>query len=126
MAYNPYYQLYPQQNFQAGGIVHVQNEGVARNYPVAPGNSVTFINDTAPYCYIKTVGYMPTDPPDFRIYQRVDNMPAEASTAPSEARNSEGYNLATDTLKGEIEALRCRIEALENKTKPASRKETEK
>lgn len=129
MAYNPYYSLYPQyqQNYQqTSGLVHVQNEATARNYPVAPGNSVTFINDTAPFCYIKTVGYMPTDPPDFRVYQRIDNAPTEAATAPTEAHNAEGYNSTADSLKGEIEALRSRIEALESKGRPATRKETEK
>ena len=66
MCYQPMYQPYTQpytqmqnqpQNVapvqQNGGFVRVQNENEARMYPVAPGNSVTFINENAPYCYTK-------------------------------------------------------------------------
>ena len=56
MAYNyfpqyyPNYQVTPQvnnstQQIQNGGFINVRSELEARNYPVAPGNSVTFKND---------------------------------------------------------------------------------
>lgn len=124
--YNPNYQPNYQQNYQqfTNGLVHVQSESIARNYPVAPGNSVTFINDTAPFCYIKTVGYMPTDAPDFRIYKRIDDVPTEAPTAPTQPHNQDPADTVGESIKAELAALRSRIEALENKSRPASRKET--
>ena len=55
--YNPYYQQ-PQMNYQPqqipsqiqnNGFISVRSELEARNYPVAPGNSITFKDETAPY-----------------------------------------------------------------------------
>lgn len=44
---NPYFQPQYQQPQQTG-LVSVPNIEAARNYPVAPGNSVTFKDENAP------------------------------------------------------------------------------
>ena len=51
MAYNPYYPYYGQQSqqMQSNGLVSVRSIDEALRYPVAPGNSVTFKDETAPY-----------------------------------------------------------------------------
>lgn len=60
-------QAQPTQN----GFIRVQNENEARMYPVAPGNSVTFINENAPYCYTKSVDMSQLDRPKFEKYRLV-------------------------------------------------------
>lgn len=67
-------QMIPQQQtqqIQNGGFVPVPSEEVARNYPVAPGNSVTFKNENAPYVYTKTMGFSQLDRPIFEKYKLV-------------------------------------------------------
>ena len=43
-----------QPQIQNGGFISVRNEQEARNYPIAPGNSVTFKDENMPYVYVKT------------------------------------------------------------------------
>lgn len=71
--FNPYYQQQmpqiqqqmPQQvqqpQIQATNFLTVPSEEIARNYPVAPGNSITFKNENAPYVYSKTMGFSQLD-----------------------------------------------------------------
>ena len=40
-------------------------------YPVAPGNSVTFIDENAPYCYTKSVDMSQLNRPTFEKYRLV-------------------------------------------------------
>ena len=82
----PFYQNYPnynqmfipqQQNVQQptqiqnGGFVVVKDVNEALNYPVAPGNSVTFKNESQPYIYTKTLGFSQLDQPIFEIFRLV-------------------------------------------------------
>lgn len=60
-----------QQQIQNGGFISVRNEQDARNYPVAPGNSITFKDETAPYVYTKTMGFSQLDTPIFERYKLV-------------------------------------------------------
>lgn len=76
--YPQYYQPYPQpvqqpqqQAPRQSGFVPVQSENDAKMYPVAPGNSVTFIDENAPYCYVKTMGFSQLDRPRFEKYRLV-------------------------------------------------------
>lgn len=60
-----------QQQIQNGGFISVRNESEARSYPVAPGNSITFKDETAPYVYTKTMGFSQLDQPIFEKYKLV-------------------------------------------------------
>ena len=64
------YQQAQQQPMQAG-FVRVQSENEARMYPVAPGNSVMFIDENSPYCYTKTMDISQLDRPKFDKYRLV-------------------------------------------------------
>ena len=78
-SYNPMYyqqlqnmqQPQQQQNnqqapqIQNGGFIIVKDINEAMNYPVAPGNSVTFKNENQPYIYTKTLGFSQLDQPIF-------------------------------------------------------------
>lgn len=72
----------PQQNqqIQNGGFIPVPSEEFARNYPVAPGNSVTFKNESMPYVYTKTMGFSQLDRPIFEKYKLVKENSEEDSS----------------------------------------------
>lgn len=134
--YNPYYpQGYyqPQQQqmqtpaptapqIQNGGFVSVRNEAEARNYPVAPGNSITFKDETAPYVYTKTMGFSQLDRPVFDKYRLVkEETPVEThETRQNDVLELDPINTTIDALKAEIEAIWSEIETIKKKPTPKS------
>ena len=67
MAY-PYYN-YPQQQTQSSLFVRVKDEGEMLNYPVAPGCSVQFIDDSITHLWVKTAGLSQFDRPSVEKYK---------------------------------------------------------
>lgn len=65
MAY-PYYQNYPQQN---SVFVRVRDENEMLNYPVAPGCSVLFIDESISHLWVKTAGLSQFDRPSVEKYK---------------------------------------------------------
>lgn len=146
-AYNPYQQFQPNfqqqqqvpnniqpsfqqsqqaQQIQNGGFVSVHNENEARNYPIAPGNSVTFKDENAPYVYTKTQGFSQLDRPVFEKYRLVkeeDYQPQQiAQNAPTSAEKTEQASNIDYALKSDLRALWGEIEALK-KQMPKSKEE---
>ena len=144
-AYNPYQQYQPnfqqqmqnqsnyqqsqqpiQQQIQNGGFVSVHNENEARNYPIAPGNSVTFKDENAPYVYTKTQGFSQLDRPVFEKYRLVkeeEYQPQQvAQNAPASAEKAEQASNIDYALKSDLKALWDEIEALK-KQMPKSKEE---
>lgn len=121
--YNPYY--YPQQynqqvqsqamQIQNGGFIPVPSEDVARNYPVAPGNSVTFKNENAPYVYTKTMGFSQLDRPLFERYKLVKEED-EQFVEPPKNENENIY----EEMQKQIELLWGEVNALKQPKKPAT------
>ena len=116
---NPYQQLLQMQNQQQqqnNNFIHVPSEEVARAYTVAPGGSVTFINDNAPYCYTKTAGVNQFDTPIFRKFRLVEETTMPEQQKPPQNVQAHATNTKSfENLSGEIEQLRSRVESLENK-----------
>lgn len=116
----------PQMQSISGGIIHVQSENEARQYPVAPGNSVTFIDDTQAFCYTKTMSTSQFDAPVFKKFKLVevpDNSTAQnAQNTPSQTVSQQGYNFEDFALKADLETLRAEIERIENKFENATPK----
>ena len=72
-AMQQYQQALTQSQIQNGSVfIHVQSEAQAREWPVAPNNSVTFINDNAPYCYTKSLGASSLDQPVFKRFRLLE------------------------------------------------------
>ncbi len=93
--------LQMQQQAQQGSnsFIHVPSEEAARAYAVAPGGSVTFINDNAPYCYTKTAGFNQFDAPIFRKFRLVEETNSgEQKPTSGQQENS----VTTDMLVEEI------------------------
>lgn len=131
---NPYGSYQPSQSAQAyqaqastqSGFIGVQNENEARLYPVAPGNSVTFRDESQPNTfYTKTMGNSPLDRPTFERYRLVKEDIAvgmsEATESPSKEKDIDlsAYVLKTDLqpFESKIAALQKDISMLKERTK---------
>lgn len=94
------------QQIQNGGFVSVRNMEEARNYPIAPGNSITFKDETAPYVYTKTMGFSQLDRPVFEKFRLVKEEDVQPLTAKKEP-NSPNY-----ALKAELEEVSQTVDGL--------------
>ena len=107
--YQPQYQQ-PQQ--MATGFVSVRNIEEAFNYPIAPGNSITFKDENAPYVYTKTKGFSPLEQPVFERYRLVKEEPGETVKMP---KNTPETPQADKSIQEQIDSLKKRITALEER-----------
>lgn len=112
-----------QPTIQQSGFVRVQSENEARMYPVAPGNSITFIDENAPYCYTKTMDFSQLDRPKFEKYRLVkeEDQPIQAAQSGEQSGNVSSQGYAT---KADVEALRGSLNELEEKVAKLSSKKT--
>lgn len=132
----PYYQGYPnynpiyyqqqlqnmqqmnnsQQNIQSspqiqnGGFVMVKDINEAMNYPVAPGNSVTFKNENLPYIYTKTLGFSQLDNPIFEKFRLVKEVDEKIEEVVDTTENNVPY--VEYVTKEEADSLRTEINVL--------------
>lgn len=122
MAYNFFPQFNPFGNMQPpvfqqpqqpqNGFMRVQSEEQARQYPVAVGNSMTFIDESKPYCYTKSMGFSQLDPPVFEKYKLVKEESSQSfQNAPEAPSKSEGIDLSTYAMKADVEACRTLYES---------------
>lgn len=131
---NPYmyqqqqpYQMPMQQQqqipqIQNGGFISVRNETEARNYPVAPGNSITFKDETSPYVYTKTMGFSQLDRPIFERYKLVKEESSEDTKAIIADEIID--NTVQKKLEGQISQLWKEINSLKETTRrPQQKKE---
>lgn len=112
-----------QSTIQQSGFVLVPSEQEARNYPVAPGNSITFKDENAPYCYVKTMGFNQLDRPTFERYRLVkEDNPVTAQKAPASADSTEGSKDTAYALKSDLGAIWGEIDAIKEKLKVQTEK----
>lgn len=143
--YNNPYQYYPMGNYpqqpqpqpqpqpqmqpqiQNGGLVFAPSEAYARNYSVAPGNSVLFKDESAPYMYSKTMGFSQLDQPIFKRFRLVEEESERAVNVPvKEEIDIKPIHSALDNMKEEIDKLWQEIEDMRNASKKtANRPKTE-
>ena len=132
MSYPQYYFPFTQPNYnqnqqqntqqiQSGGFIPVSSEEMARNYPVAPGNSITFKNENAPYVYTKTMGFSQLDRPIFEKFKLVRE---EEETPVITDSKVETDNKALDDMKAEITALQNDIKALQDEVNAIRQRKT--
>lgn len=120
MAYG-YYYPYQVMNNQGNqyqnnqnGIITVRSIDEARMYPVAPGNSITFRDENAPYIYTKTMGFSQLDRPIFEKYRlmKEEDAPVASQEAHAQPLNGQAKESIPYALKSDIEALTASYEAL--------------
>lgn len=123
-----------QMQIQNGGFVSVHSIQEAFNYPVAPGNSVTFKDENSPYIYVKTKGFSQLEEPifkKFRLIEETDGTQVQESPALAQTEqvvNYADFAKASDitALWGEIDALKKQIADLTAKPeKSIKRKEVD-
>lgn len=104
--YQPVQQAQP-QTIQNSGFVSVMNEMEARNYPVAPGNSITFKDENQPFVYVKTMGFSQLDRPVFERFRLVkEEATPQPQTAPANGISQPMANDIASALKADVDALR--------------------
>lgn len=116
-----------QQQIQSGGFMPAPNEAYALNYPIAPGNSMTFKVEGKPIVIEKSMGFSQLESPKIDRYRLVKE---DADEKPQEAQNGVLDNSLIENtindLKHEIEAIWAEIEVLKkkanNKPIPAAKK----
>lgn len=99
--YQPQTMPMQQQQQSSLGVVSVRSMQEAQNYPVAPGNSVMFRDENAPFIYTKTMGYSQLDRPTFEKYRLVKEEITETVSQVPAVERSE-----IDQLKEEIEKIK--------------------
>lgn len=111
------------QNMQQNsGFMPAPNEAFAMNYPVAPGNCMTFKIEGKPIVVEKSMGFSQLESPKVDVYRLVKEEPVvETSDSPQIKVFDDGpiWN-AIDDLKGEIEAVRSDIEGVKSDCKQES------
>lgn len=139
MPYNNYYQNYPfmqgypyMQNYQQpiqqaqqiqqptqiqdGGVVCVKDETAARNYPIAPGVSMTLIDEPRQHLFIKTMGFNQLEKPVFKKFQLIpesENNGDLSGVSPETVKDtSEDLKPQIELLQSEIEGIKAEIEKL--------------
>jgi len=121
--YNPYQpSYYPTQmqqtspQIQSNGFISVRSEMEARNYPVAPGNSITFKDENAPYVYTKTMGVSQLDTPSFEKYKLV-----KEDVINAQEQIAEG-NKDIEDIKSDIDKIWGEINEIKSQQKTTTRK----
>lgn len=117
----------PVQQAASNGFVRVQNEEEARRYPVAPGGSVTFIDDNSPHCYVKTVDLSPMSAPVFKRFRLVEEeTPTTAQNSDISNVSEKGIDLSAYAKIDDIRALRADIDKLRFDVDALGEKSTKK
>lgn len=112
---------------QQSGFVLVQSEQEARAYPVAPGNSVTFKDESQPYCYVKTMGFNQLDRPIFERYRLVkEEMPVETAQSTENAKDTKETSDIPYALKSDLTALWDAVDEIKEKIRATNEKKTTK
>ena len=126
MAY-PYYGFNPYQQMQymqpQTSFIRVQSETQAREWNVAPGNSVTFVDDNAPYCYTKSMGMSQFDAPVFKRFRLVEEPPQSVQVTPQAASETQEANLPEYITKAEFTALETLVNDIQSKIKELTENE---
>lgn len=106
-------QVQPIQQMQSGGFISVPSEQAARNYPVAPGNVMTFKIENQPYVCEKSQGFSQLEGPIFNKYKLVKEEDIVEVNQP--VINEQEPDTAIDDLWSEVEGLKKEIQSLKNK-----------
>lgn len=120
-----------QATMQNGGFAFVKNEQEARDYPVAPGNYMTFKDEHAPYMYEKSKSFSQLEEPTFEKYRLIredsGSQPSqEAHTAVNEPKPDgsaiEALRADYAAMSGELDELKKEIESLRRQMREPDRK----
>lgn len=106
-----------QQQIQNGGFMLVPSEEMARTYPVAPGNCVTFKIEGKPIVMEKSMGFSQLEAPRIDRYRlvREEDAPQEQNLPQNEPKNTLAENETINELKEQIKALNDELSDVKNR-----------
>ena len=107
-------QMQPQT--QSNAIIHVPSEDVARRWDVAPNSSVTFIDDSKPYCYTKSMGMSMLEAPVFKRFRLVEEAEPPLTNENSEMQNqttAPQIDMSEYLTKAEFESYKTIIDDMQ-------------
>lgn len=113
----------PMQGQPANDFLWVLNENEATSYPVAPNNTVTLWDKNLPTIYIKSVNAQGV--PSMRVLDFVERTATSPTQQVGTAFNSPNNFVTLDSfnaLKGDVEALRGKLDELNSKPIAKSKK----
>lgn len=105
------------QQIQNGGFMLVPSEEMARSYPVAPGNCVTFKIEGKPIVMEKSMGFSQLEAPRIDRYRlvREEDAPQEQNLPQNAPKENSMENETMNELKGQIKALNEEMEELKKR-----------
>ncbi len=111
------YQQQNQQQIQNGGFMVVPSEDMARTYPVAPGNCVTFKIEGKPIVMEKSMGFSQLEAPRIDKYRlvREEDAQKEQNLPQNEPKPSGIENESIEKLKEQIKALNEEIDDIKKR-----------
>lgn len=111
------YQQQNQQQIQNGGFMVVPSEDMARTYPVAPGNCVTFKIEGKPIVMEKSMGFSQLEAPRIDKYRlvREEDAQKEQNLPQNEPKSSGIENESIEELKEQIKALNEEIDDIKKR-----------
>lgn len=101
-------------------LIFVLNENEASSYLVAPGNTVTLWDKNEPVIYLKSVDAQGM--PSMRVLEFTERLPEPRRSSQTGVDAGEGKYASAEafaSLRGEVDSLREKLEALS--VKPASK-----
>jgi hypothetical protein len=118
-------QMQPAQTAQqpTNDFLWVLNENEATSYPVAPNNTVTLWDKNLPTIYIKSVNAQGV--PSMRVLDFVERTATNPTPPAGTAFNSPNNFVTLDSfnaLKGDVEALKGKLDELKPKNTPKTKK----
>ena len=118
-------QMQPIQTDQqpTNDFLWVLGQTEAEGYPVAPNNTVTLWDKNLPTIYIKSVNTQGV--PSMRVLDFVERTATNPTPPVGTAFNSPNNFVTIDSfnaLKGDVEALRCKLDELKPKNTPKTKK----
>lgn len=113
----------PMQGQPTNDFLWVLNENEATSYPVAPNNTVTLWDKNLPTIYIKSVNAQGV--PSMRVLDFTERTATSATQPVGTAFNLPNNFVTLDSfnaLKGDVEALRSKLDELKPKNTPKTKK----
>ena len=106
-----------QPQIQNGGFMQIPTEEMARSYPVAPGNCVTFKIEGKPIVMEKSMGFSQLEAPRIDRYRlvREEDAPQEQNLPQNAPKENSMENETINELKGQIKALNEEMEELKKR-----------